>query len=293
MTRRGFDMRASPSLLELSRGGLARPLLLLVVTLASSSAVSAGVCDRGPEGLPMGPVPFSLQFGELAQPRDPCPSTGLWLAAEGQAIIRAAEFYGNLGGNVVLGGSYAVSDRLELSATFEPLLFQQVISSLSASYLGLGHGALGTTLVLVDEGTLVLSATARTTVPFAFGLYNNAWPVGFDAGLVAALQPSPWFRPYAQVLGVGSFLLSAGDPYPRAGLLALGGAELILFEWVALVGELKGLALYEADLDHVSASGALRTRIWDGFGAELYATAPVAGRDRTLAGFGARVSWQL
>lgn len=277
MTRRGSDMRAP----------------LLALALLSSNAALAGVCDAAPEGLPMGPIPFSLQLGELAQPRDPCPTTELDLTVEGQAIIEPADFYGNLGGNLVLGGGYAVTDRLELSASFEPVLFQQVISSLSASYLGVGHGAVGATVVLVEEGMLVLSATGRATLPFAAGLYKNAWPIGLDAGLVGALQPAPYFRTYGQVLGVGSFLLSAADPLPRAGLMALGGAELILLDWVSFAAELKALALYEDDLDHVSASAALRSRIWDGFGAELYATTPVAGSDRTLAGGGLRVVWEI
>lgn len=258
-----------------------------------SPAALAGVCDEAPKGIPMGPLPFSLQMGELAQPRSPCPRTQLFLGGEGQAIVRTEEFYGNLQANAVLGGSYAVNERLELSASFEPLLFQQVISSLQATHLGLGHGALGVTVVAFDHGPLVLSATARTTLPFAFGLYKNAWPVGLDAGLTGALQLAPFLRSYASVLGVGSFMLSAGDSLRRAGVLGLGGAELILFDWVALVGEVKALTLYEADLDHVSLSAGIRTRIWDGLGAELFATAPVAGRERTLAGGGLRVVWQL
>lgn len=271
---------------------LPQSLLVVLVGLASPAAL-AGVCDEAPKGVPMGPLPFSIQTGELAQPRSPCPRTQLFLGGEGQAIVRTEEFYGNLQANAVVGGSYAVNSRLELSASFEPLLFQQVISSLQATHLGLGHGALGVTVVAFDEGPFVLSATARTTLPFAFGLYKNAWPVGLDAGLTGALQLSPFLRGYASVLGVGSFVLSAGDSLRRAGVLTLGGAELILFDWVSLVGEAKALTLYEADLDHVSLSAGVRTRIWDGLGAELYATAPVAGRDRTLAGGGLRVIWQL
>lgn len=265
----------------------------LLALLTSSNAAFAGVCDAAEKGIPMGPVPFSLQMGELAQPRRACPRTELFVGGEGQAIVRTEEFYGNLQGNAVVGGSYAFNHRLEIFASLEPLLFQQVISSLTATHLGLGHGALGTTWVAVDEGPVVLSATARATLPFAFGLYNNAWPIGLDAGLTGALQPLPYLRGYAQLLGTGSFQLSAGDAYPRAGVLALTGAEVILFEWVALVAEMKALALYEADLDHVSISGGVRTRIWDGFGAELYATAPLAGRERSLAGGGLRISWQL
>lgn len=267
--------------------------VLVAAALSSSASALAGVCDEAPRGIPMGPLPFSLQMGELAQPKSACPETSLSLGAEGQAIIRTAEFYGNLQGNLVVAGSYAVSDRLELSLSLEPLLFQQVISSLQATHIGLGHGALGVTVVAFDEGPVVLSATARTTLPFAFGLYENAWPIGLDAGLTGALQLFPFLRGYASVLGVGSFVLSAGDSLRRAGVLTVGGGEVILFDWVALVGEVKALTLYEADLDHVSLSGGIRTRIWDGLGAELYATAPVAGRERSLGGFGARVSWQM
>lgn len=267
--------------------------LFFVTAALGSPAALAGVCDEAPKGIPMGPLPFSLQTGELAQPKSPCPRTQVFVGGEGQAIVRTEEFYGNLQANALVGGSYAVNQRLELSASFEPLLFQQVISSLQATYVGLGHGALGVTIVAFDEGPFVLSATARTTLPFAFGLYKNAWPVGLDAGLTGALQLSPFLRGYGAVLGVGSFMLSAGDSLRRAGLLTLGGTELILFDWVSLVGEVKALTLYEADLDHVSLSGGIRTRIWDGFGAELFATTPVAGRERTLAGGGLRVIWQM
>ncbi len=282
-------MRAYPKATPLS----ALALFALVATLSSSGEAAAGVCSLAPQGVPMGPLPFSWQMGELAQPRRACPRTELVIGGEGQAIVRTEEFYGNLQGNAVLGGSYAVSPRLELFGSLEPLLVQQVISSLQATHIGLGHGAIGATFVVLEQGPVVLSATTRVTLPFAFGLYQNAWPIGLDAGLTGALQPLPYLRGYASVLGSGSFLLSAGDPLPRAGVLMLGGAELILFDWVSLVGEAKALTLYEADLDHLSVSGGLRTRIWDGFGAELYATAPIAGRERSLAGGGLRVSWQL
>lgn len=271
---------------------LRHPLVVALLVLSPLRAL-AGVCEDAPKGVPMGPIPFSIQMGELAQPRGPCPATRVSLGVEGQAIVRTEEFYGNLQANGVVTGSYALSDRLELSLSLEPLLFQQVISSLQATHLGLGHGALGVTVVAFEEGPVVLSALARTTLPFAFGLYKNAWPVGLDAGLTGALQISSMLRAYGSLLGVGSFVLSRGAPLPRAGLLGVGGGEVILFDWVALVLELKALALYEADLDHVSVSGGVRTRIWDGFGAELYATAPVAGRDRTLAGGGLRVSWEM
>jgi hypothetical protein len=272
------------------------PLLVIAGALTTTlwtAPARADVCDDAEGGLMLGPVPASLQGGSLGAPRRACPRTTVFTGVSGGAIVEPENFYGNLGGSLAIGGSYAFNDRVELYGSIEPVMYQQLISAFTADFLGVGHTSVGATWQALSAGDLVVGATTRLTLPPPIGLYQNAWPIGLDAGVVFTLSPWEPLRLYGEAGGLGTVMVGGGDPLPRAGLFAVGGAELVFWNWASLVAEAKALALYEDDLDHLTASLALRARIWAGLGAELYAGAPVAGRERTLATFGLRVGYRF
>lgn len=268
-------------------------LLVPVVAALLSAPAAASVCDAPEEGLATGPLPLGFGPGALGTPRRACPRTEVAVGAVGGAIVEPESFYGNLSGAAVVDGSFALSPRLEVFGSLEPVLYRTVISSFSASHLGVGHSALGATFVVLDEGPLVVGVTSRAVLPTAFGYYKNAFPLGLESGLTLAFQPVDFLRLYGQASGLGTVMLTAGDPNPRAGLLAAGGAELRFGEWAALVGEVRGLGLYDADLDSLSLGLGLRARVWAGLGAEAGVLVPIAGRERSLGIGTLRVSYRF
>ncbi|MFZ9886066.1 MAG: hypothetical protein ACO3JL_01085 [Myxococcota bacterium] len=269
-----------------------RWLLLLMLSSWAPRAL-AEVCDDDGRGLLTGPVSFSLLPGERAEPHRACPRSGVFAGVDGQAVIRPSEFYGNLQGGVVFGGSTTFGDRLELFGALEPLFAQQVISSLRATHIGGGHGSLGAMLQLKRTGSLALSIMTRTTVPLPYGPYLQAWPVGLDVGPLLSLEVRPNLMLHGGAIATGSVVLSRGPWLPRAGLLGYGGAEVALTPWLTLVADAQVLTLYTNPLDYLSAQAALRAGPWGPLGIELYASAPLAGANRTLAGGGLRVSYRL
>lgn len=266
--------------------------IFLAATAAAPSA-HAGVCDDATGGLMMGPVSNSLQMGDLGAPRRACARTTVYAGASGGAIVEPENFYGNIAGSLAIGGSYAFGRHLEIYGSVEPLLFQQLISAFTASHVGLGHTSLGATWTFLHTSSFAMATTSRLTLPTAVGLYNNAWPVGLDAGVTFTLAPLSFLRLYGEAGGLGRVMLTAGDPFPRAGLVGVLGNELVLWDWASFVVEAKALALYEADLDHVSMTAALRARIWGGLAAEAYVAMPIAGRERTLASGGLRLGYRF
>lgn len=268
------------------------PLAALVAALLASPA-RAGVCDAPTGGLATGPVPVGFGPGTFGVPRRACPRTEVALGAMAGAIVEPENFYGNIDASALVGGSLALSPRLEVFGAVEPLLYRTVISSFSADHLGVGHTSVGATFVVVGGEALSVGVTSRLTLPTALGYYKNAFPVGVESGLVFALAPLDFLRLHAQASGLGSVALTAGDPNPRAGLLGLVGGELRFGEWASLVADVRARALYDADLDALSAALGLRARVWGGLGAELGVLVPLAGRERA-AGIGTlRISYRF
>ena len=258
----------------------ALPLVAALALVAPPAA--ANVCERTVGGLATGPLPLGFGPGTFGMPRRACPRTEVFVGAMGGAVVEPQNFYGNLHGSALVGGSLALSPRLEVFGAIEPVLYRTVIASFSASHLGVGHSSLGATLGVLSSRHLVVGIVSQATLPTAVGYYKNAFPVGLESGVVLALMPLDFVRLYAQASGLGSFMVSSGDADPRAGLLAVGGGELVLADWVSLVGELRAQGLYDADLDALSAGAGVRARIWEGLAIEGGLLFPLAGRERSL-----------
>src|SRR4051812_46378723 len=99
-----------------------RALLPLALALAlSSQSARAGRCHRGlmPPRLP-NPLGFgaydSPGLADFATTPSPCAHTGFMLEGRGAALIDTPDFYGVLTAEAVISASYAVSDRLWLTA---------------------------------------------------------------------------------------------------------------------------------------------------------------------------------
>ena len=277
---------------------------VITALVAASSIARASPCDRLREGLPTGPVAISLSDGDFASPRRACPRTELG-GETGGSITLEVDKYGlapalqvaagsdiQLRGLTKIYGSFALTHRLELFGSIEPLTTRLVISGFQSQYVGLGHTSVGGTFAVFQSRALVASVTTRATLPTAFGLYRNAYPLSFDSGWAVSFQPFELLQIHGQLSAAGSIALTAGDPQPRVGLLAVGGVELLAWEYLSFVADLNTLTLYRGDVDYAAAALGVRASLF-GVAAELSALAPFYGVDRNLAGVRLALSYRF
>lgn len=248
------------------------PLLLLLT--------SAALPCRAP--ILEGPVPLAFEEGRAGAPRRACPTTELALSGDVHLIADVEHFYGNVLAAGLLTFSYAPTPDLEAFVEVEVVRHQTVISSLSANSLGVGHTSVGATYVFLP-GDLTLAATARLTLPTTSDYYEAARPFILDAGLLLTTWVLSSLELHGQLGLLGS--VAAGEATPahggaRGGVFLLGGTSWCPARWFALIFDLEVQALYHAAFDHLAVAGGTRFLIGD-VGVDLFALAPLAGRERT------------
>lgn len=266
-------------------------LFLLCGALAAGGAQAGSPCDG--RALPEGPLPIGFEQADFGQLRRACPRTEVGLSLGGRAIIETENFYANLRGGARLDGSFQPFPQLELFASAEPFVYQQVIQSYRATHLGLGDSSVGATVLAFARDSFALSPTARVNLPTALGLYKNAFPVSVEAGLVGLIEPFEELRLHGGLLGAASWAFSAGDGDDRGAILSNVGADLILDDWVAVVVDLNSQMLHRADLDRLTVGMGARFAFFDGLGLELGAVIPLAGAERNVASLALRSAWRF
>ena len=256
--------------------------LLLAFSIALiANAAQAEVCSKN--AILQGPIPLAFERGGFAEPRRACPRSEAQLGASGGAVVDTANFYGNLNGRATTALSFEVLEGLEVFARLDPIFYQQVITSLSADTFGFGHSQLGFSLRALERSDVYVATFARLTLPTALSLYQNAYPIGAEAGFSAEYRLLPAFHLHANLAGAARSSISLAQSQTRVGLNSTLGSELFLGEWVSLVGDVQTNTLLRKGLDHVAVAGALRMKLGGGFSADLSALVPLAGSERKLA----------
>ncbi len=259
-------------------------MIALLATLAL-----AAPCPDG--GMAEGPVTAGLLDGNLGQARRACPRTEASLGAGATLVADVDAFYGHIQAGATLGGSLALGEGTELFATFEALRYDALLSPFPSSVLGLGHTALGAGQRLYADEQTVLALHGKAVLPTAVGLYQHAWPLGFDLGLAWRFRAAEHLTLHANLAALTSFALSAGPALPRAGIAPTLGVEVRPWQAFGAVADLVGRFGVDAPVDVLGAALALRAG-GAHLGAELGATVPLAGRERALATVDLRVTWR-
>lgn len=254
----------------------------------ASEAVSP-CAQRERHGLPEGPVALGYVEADLATGRRACPRTEAGLGARFGAIIDTPKFYGTLGVNGLLFGSWAFRHDTELFATLEAVNFTFTNSAgLTATQLALGNMTVGANHAFLQRSTLLASVSARLLLPTSFEV-PGARTVGGELGLAASYRPRSWLEVHAYLGGDVTSAFSRAAPYTRLGGLLLAGAQWQPASWFALVVDLNGRL---GALSYLAPAFALRFRVAK-LGVEVGATLPVAGTDRHDFIATARFSWRI
>jgi hypothetical protein len=256
------------------------PVSLAAIALLVPCSAIASPCDGG---FFTGPVALGFEDGAAARPRRACIANEIFAGGGGSLIYAPSSFYGNVRAEGALGASLILVDRLEVFGEVEVLRYQTVISSLSADHVGLGFSAIGATYVIDYGAVSIASLTARASLPTAFGLYLDTWPIALDVGgsLQTALSDEITVHAYGGL--VGSIAAGRGPKEPRAGALLDAGASWHPLTWFGVAIDIEGESLYRSALDHLALAAAFRFLGGDLPGIELMVKAPVAGSERTLA----------
>lgn len=256
---------------------------------ASTTPLRGGCVAEDARGLPEGPIAMGYVEADLASGRRPCPRNEVGLAVRGLGIIDTPNFYGNVGAQGVLFGSWAVRPSTELFASLEAISFGFTQNAtLTTTQLTLGHMTAGVAQVLYDTEKLSGALTGRVLLPSSFEIPGMRL-VGAELGHSVAWRPKTWL----EVHGAASVDLTLGlggaRSDPRIGGFALIGAMWQPTTWFGLVLDVNGRV---GRVSYLAPAIGARFRI-SSFGIEVGGSLPVVGNDRHDFVASLRFSWRF
>jgi hypothetical protein len=269
---------------------LSSMVLALLFLALSPTAALAGPCGEAGDGMPTGPVVAGLLDGDLGAPHRACGRNEVALDAGALLLVDAPNFYGRLSAGGTLDASVMLTERLELLVQFEFLRFENVITPIPATALGVGHLNLGLSGQIYRSDRWVLALNGKTVLPTASGIYHHAWPVGLDLGLAAQTVVARGVAFHGQAGFLGSAAISKGAAGPRMGGALTVGTELRPGKAFAFVLDLQGSFGYRGPLDALALAFALRFSDGKRFGFELGGILPFAGAERATVAVDLRAS---
>lgn len=240
-------------------------------------------------GLPAGPVGFGYVEADLASGRRACPRTEVGLGIRGLAIIDTPNFYGNVGVQAQLFGSWAFRRKTEVFATLEAVTggFTQN-ATLTKTEATFGHFTAGLSQVIYEGATVSGVATGRVLLPSSFEVPGMRL-MGFEAGHSVAYRPLKWLELHGTASLDLTFGIGGARPDPRVGGFLVAGAMWQPVEWFGLVVDVSGRV---SRVSYLAPMAALRFKI-SSLGIELGASLPIVGNDRHDVVGGLRISWKF
>ncbi|MBJ93397.1 MAG: hypothetical protein CMP23_02870 [Rickettsiales bacterium] len=268
-------------------------LTALFSVLLQANGAQADICEEFSYGMPQGPVTAALNDGQLGAARRTCPRSEIGIDGGASLLVDSFNFYGHILAGFAVDGSMALGSKGELFGRLEFLRYQTAITPTPASQIGLGHSSFGGTwrFLIRKQGSLAL--TGKAALPTAFGLYQNAFPIGLDIGLSAMGSPRKGVSFHAQVGVITSAALTRGDPMPQIGAVVTAGLALQPRPSFALVADLHGNFGYRGPVDVFAGAVALRFSDRKRFGFEVGATLPILGIERSIMRLDLRASIRL
>jgi hypothetical protein len=249
---------------------------ILLLSLAARSVYAA--CDETPHhGLADGPLVIGLYEADMGTGKRACPRSEITLGARASAMIAAERFYGNLGVDTMLSGSWAWKDRAEVFGTLELVHWQFAQNAtIKGTAIGFGQLTLGGSLVAYQNQKWVLTPYARLMLPTAS---EGVRVLGGELGLAAGFHPHKRVELRGFFGGDISGGASAAPSFVRGGANLALGLQYMPWTWLALALDFHFQFGHRAGFDTFALAGGLRFRFWRGIGLELAALGPLAGAD--------------
>lgn len=231
----------------------------------------------GARSRPVGPLQLGGFDGNLGVAHRACPRLEAAIGGDALLMIHTEDFYGQ----VVVNGRVRLSaplfdPRVEAFLSWEAFRYHTVVSSLDATYTGLGYLSWGVAGQVYVEGDTAISVTGRFVAPTTTGLDQGSQPLALDLGVTAAWQAASTLRFHGWLMVLGS--LGVGGPtLPQGGLRVGAGLDWHPADWIGIVLEVLSGFGYVEPLDVVAAQLGFRFTLGNEFGLELAASMPFAG----------------
>ena len=239
-------------------------------------------------GLMEGPAFVGYAEADFAIGRRACPRSEVGIGADFGAIIDTPNFYGDVGIQAIVYGSWAINDKTEVFGLLEAYDWQYTVNAvISGTRATLGNATLGVSRQMYQTDEVAGALSVRLLLPTASNIPGTR-NTGAEVGHSASLRPTSWLEVHAYA-GIG-FTVGLG-PAPLPGLTVAGmiGAALSPTSWFSLVVDLSGGI---AGRSFLAPSAALRFRVLD-LGIELAVTRPFSGDDRHTAIGALRIAWRI
>ncbi|MCA3011754.1 MAG: hypothetical protein INH41_05065 [Myxococcaceae bacterium] len=263
--------------------------LLLTSGLTPALAAPGGCVTGDAAALPEGPVAVGVSVADLGTGRRPCARTEVGLAVRGAGIIDTPQFYGNVGAQAVLFGSFAWRPGTEVFAALEAISFGFTQNAtLTTTQLTFGNLTVGATQVVYQLERLTGAVTGRLLAPTSFEIPGMR-PLGIEVGHSFIARPIGWLELHGALGAEVTAALGAARGDPRFGGFLLGGASLQPTSWFAFVLDVTGRV---GRVSSLSPAAALRFRI-GALGLDLAGTLPIVGNDRHDFAAALRASWRF
>lgn len=267
-------------------------LLAGLVVLAPAVA-QADPCQHFGFGMATGPVVAPLLDGGLGQARRVCGRSEVALRGGGLILIDRPNFYGRVSAGATLEGSWAPTKTTEIFGGIELVRYDTVITSLTASNVGLGHTYVGAAHRSVLGERTSVGFNGKLVLPTATGLYREARPFGFDFGLSVQFAAHRMVHVHGQLGMFGGAAAGHASPDLRVGAAMTAGIQFLPIRRLAIAADMVSMFGYTAGVDVVAGAVALRFASLKRFGFDLSGLFPFAGRERAQAVVMLRASVRL
>ena len=266
---------------------------ILVFLILIPATVAAAPCVERSNGLAVGPVTAGLLDGDLGSARRVCMRNEIGVRGSALLLVELDNFFGRISGGLIVDGSWAIRDNLEIFGSVELLRYESLITPISSSTLSFGYTNVGAGWSFLETELLRLGVHGKVVLPTAQPLNGHTHPFGLDAGLALSVNPLPWLQVHAHVGGLFSAAAGYGPAQPRGGASLTAGVELIPVPKFAFVFDINAMFGYTAPLEVLAIAPAIRLSNGKRFGFDIGANVPLAGRERALLTLDLRASVTL
>ena len=266
--RRGLGPRAS---------GLG---LILTASLAPALAVADPACPPLVD-----PVPLGVRDAAFDAQRGACLGPEMSARVVGLATIDTPNFYGTLGGGLVLGARFLPHHRVEVGVSARAVDYtfaQDAVVIAHDVRFGpvIAHAAIG--------GPIAMNRDARWAAVLAWALPLTTADMDLvetaaQAAVVASVRATPRWTAHARAALLGGLARSDLGTTTRGAFLVGGDAIVRATGWLGIGLGADAQAGWRGGFDHLLVRAGFRFAIGERWRIELGAGAPLGGEERANA----------
>lgn len=239
-------------------------------------------------GLMEGPAFIGYADADFAIGRRACPRSEIGIGVDFGAIIDTPNFYGDVGIQALIYGSWALNDKTEIFALLEAYDWQYTVNAvISGTRATLGHATLGISRQVYQTDDVAGAFSLRVLLPTHSGIPGNRI-TGAEVGHSVSMRAMSWLEMHAYA-GLGFTVGLGPASLPALTVAGMVGAALSPTSWFSLVVDVAGGI---AGRSFLAPSAALRFRVFN-LGIEIAVTRPFWGDDRHDAIGAVRFAWRI